>query len=33
MTPHAFDADGDEAAEVIMIFDSDGQRAHTHHID
>lgn len=33
MTPHAFDADGDEAAEAIMIFDRDGQRAHTHHGD
>jgi transcriptional regulator with XRE-family HTH domain len=30
MTPHGFEADG-EPAEVIMIFDRDGQRAHTHH--
>jgi transcriptional regulator with XRE-family HTH domain len=33
MTPHAFDADGDEAAEVIVIFDRDGRRAHTHYGD
>jgi quercetin dioxygenase-like cupin family protein len=30
MTPHAFAAI-DEPAEVIMIFDRDGQRAHVHH--
>ena len=30
MTPHAFAAI-DEAAELIMIFDRDGQRAHIHH--
>ena len=30
MTPHAIDAI-DGAAEVIMIFDRDGQRAHVHH--
>lgn len=30
MTPHAFVA-VDEPAEVIMIFDRDGQRAHVHH--
>ncbi|MDW3221176.1 MAG: XRE family transcriptional regulator [Acidimicrobiales bacterium] len=29
MTPHAFAA-VDEPAEVIMIFDRDGHRAHTH---
>jgi transcriptional regulator with XRE-family HTH domain len=30
MTPHAIDA-LDGPAEVIMIFDRDGQRAHVHH--
>ncbi len=30
MTPHAFAAI-DGPAELIMIFDSDGQRAHVHH--
>lgn len=30
MTPHALSA-VDGPAEVIMIFDSDGQRAHVHH--
>ncbi len=30
MTPHAVTAI-DEPAEVIMIFDRDGQRAHVHH--
>lgn len=30
MTPHAFMASGGPA-EVIMIFDRDGQRAHVHH--
>ncbi len=30
MTPHAFTAI-DEPAELIMIFDRDGQRAHIHH--
>ena len=30
MTPHAFAA-CDGPAEVIMIFDRDGQRAHVHH--
>ncbi len=30
MTPHAFAA-LEEPAEVIMIFDRDGQRAHVHH--
>ena len=30
MTPHAIDAIGGPA-EVIMIFDRDGQRAHVHH--
>jgi transcriptional regulator with XRE-family HTH domain len=30
MTPHAFVA-GDGPAELIMIFDRDGQRAHVHH--
>jgi quercetin dioxygenase-like cupin family protein/DNA-binding XRE family transcriptional regulator len=30
MTPHAMAA-VDHAAEVIMIFDRDGQRAHVHH--
>jgi len=30
MTPHAFSAI-DAPAEVIMIFDRDGQRAHVHH--
>jgi transcriptional regulator with XRE-family HTH domain len=30
MTPHALDA-VDGPAEVIMIFDRDGQRAHVHH--
>jgi transcriptional regulator with XRE-family HTH domain len=30
MTPHAFAAI-DEPAELIMIFDRDGQRAHVHH--
>jgi len=30
MTPHAFAA-VDGPAEVIMIFDRDGQRAHVHH--
>jgi transcriptional regulator with XRE-family HTH domain len=30
MTPHAFNAI-DRPAEVIMIFDREGQRAHTHH--
>lgn len=30
MTPHAFAA-VDEPAELIMIFDRDGQRAHIHH--
>jgi transcriptional regulator with XRE-family HTH domain len=30
MTPHAFIAI-DRAAELIMIFDRDGQRAHLHH--
>jgi DNA-binding XRE family transcriptional regulator/quercetin dioxygenase-like cupin family protein len=32
MTPHAIDAI-DSAAELIMIFDRDGQRAHVHHHD
>lgn len=31
MTPHAIAAI-DQAAEVIMIFDRDGHRAHTHHV-
>jgi len=30
MTPHAIAA-GDGPAELIMIFDRDGQRAHVHH--
>ena len=30
MTPHAFAA-LDGPAEVIMIFDRDGERAHVHH--
>jgi hypothetical protein len=30
MTPHAFAA-VDGPAELIMIFDRDGQRAHVHH--
>ena len=30
MTPHAFAAI-DGPAELIMIFDRDGQRAHVHH--
>jgi transcriptional regulator with XRE-family HTH domain len=30
MTPHSIQAI-DEAAELIMIFDRDGQRAHVHH--
>lgn len=30
MTPHALAA-GDVPAELIMIFDRDGQRAHVHH--
>lgn len=30
MTPHAFAAI-DDPAELIMIFDRDGQRAHVHH--
>lgn len=30
MTPHAFTA-ADGPAELIMIFDRDGQRAHVHH--
>jgi transcriptional regulator with XRE-family HTH domain len=30
MTPHSFSAI-DEPAELIMIFDRDGQRAHVHH--
>jgi hypothetical protein len=30
MTPHAFAAT-DSPAELIMIFDRDGQRAHVHH--
>jgi transcriptional regulator with XRE-family HTH domain len=30
MTPHSFAAI-DEPAELIMIFDRDGQRAHVHH--
>ena len=30
MTPHAFAAI-DEPAELIMVFDRDGQRAHVHH--
>jgi hypothetical protein len=30
MTPHAFGA-VDGPAELIMIFDRDGQRAHVHH--
>jgi transcriptional regulator with XRE-family HTH domain len=30
MTPHAFAASGGPA-ELIMIFDRDGQRAHVHH--
>jgi transcriptional regulator with XRE-family HTH domain len=30
MTPHAFAA-SDGPAELIMIFDRDGQRAHVHH--
>lgn len=30
MTPHAVAA-MDEAAELVMIFDRDGQRAHVHH--
>lgn len=30
MTPHAFIADGGPA-EVIMLFDRDGHRAHVHH--
>jgi hypothetical protein len=30
MTPHAMSA-VDGAAELIMIFDRDGQRAHVHH--
>ena len=29
MTPHAFDA-LDGPAELIMVFDRDGQRAHLH---
>ncbi len=32
MTPHAVDA-LDGPAEVIMIFDRDGQRAHLHRGD
>jgi transcriptional regulator with XRE-family HTH domain len=32
MTPHAFAA-VDRPAELIMIFDRDGQRAHVHHRD
>ena len=32
MTPHAFTAI-DAPAELIMIFDRDGQRAHVHHRD
>ena len=32
MTPHAFVAEGGPA-ELIMIFDRDGQRAHVHHED
>jgi hypothetical protein len=32
MTPHAFAA-VDGPAELIMIFDRDGQRAHVHHRD
>lgn len=32
MTPHAFTAI-DGPAELIMIFDRDGQRAHVHHHD
>ncbi len=32
MTPHAFTAI-DGPAELIMIFDRDGQRAHVHHAD
>jgi transcriptional regulator with XRE-family HTH domain len=32
MTPHAIAA-VDEPAEVVMIFDRSGQRAHTHHDD
>ncbi len=30
MTPHAFAA-SDGPAELVMIFDRDGQRAHVHH--
>jgi quercetin dioxygenase-like cupin family protein len=30
MTPHAITAVG-EPAELVMIFDRDGQRAHVHH--
>jgi transcriptional regulator with XRE-family HTH domain len=30
MSPHAFEAI-DDPAELIMIFDRDGQRAHVHH--
>lgn len=30
MTPHAFSAI-DEPAELLMVFDRDGQRAHVHH--
>jgi len=29
MTPHAFDAI-DEPAEILMVFDADGRRAHLH---
>lgn len=32
MTPHAFAA-VDGPAELIMLFDRDGQRAHVHHAD
>jgi len=32
MTPHAMEAI-DTPAEVVMIFDRDGQRAHVHHDD
>ena len=32
MTPHTISAMG-EPAEVVMIFDRDGHRAHTHHTD
>jgi hypothetical protein len=30
MAPHAFTA-ADSPAEVIMLFDRDGHRAHVHH--